>query len=188
MIKVLLLDFYGVVRVDTYLAWVAKYRNNQELIDKLDDINHQLDLGKIDQRGYITALSTITGEPIEDVRAHLESRIGVNQELLSLVNKLRKKGIITAVLSNDGSTLRQLMEDEGIAEYFDKIFVSSELGMMKPDPWVYKHVITELGVEPHEIIFFDDRQANVDGALRVGMQAERFELNDQVRNILSSLL
>jgi len=59
---------------------------------------------------------------------------------------------------------------------------------MKPDARIYQYTAQRLGLQPEECIFFDDRQSNVDGALRAGMQSELFTSNAQVRNILDSLV
>lgn len=188
MIKALLLDFYGVLHVDTYLAWVQKYRSRPDLIEQLDEVNHQLDLGKIDQQEYIAKLSDISGEPIAKVKKDLESRVGTNHELLTVIDQLRLHNIITAVLSNDGTALRQLMDDEAITPHFDHVFVSGEIGIMKPDVRIYQYVIQKMGIDPQQAIFFDDRQSNIDGAIRAGLQAELYTSVSQVRNLLADLL
>jgi putative hydrolase of the HAD superfamily len=54
---------------------------------------------------------------------------------------------------------------------FRRVFVSSEMGMRKPDPQAFAAVSTAIGVSLDRILFFDDTRENVDGALAVGMQA-----------------
>ena len=68
-------------------------------------------------------------------------------------------------------------------ELLDKVrphFVSFELGMMRPEPAIYKHVADTLAVEPEECILIDDTEANVDGARRVGFDAIRFRTSEQL--------
>lgn len=52
---------------------------------------------------------------------------------------------------------------------FRKIYVSSELGMRKPEKRIYRHVIEEWGVSPEETIFFDDRNENIKTAAEIGI-------------------
>jgi putative hydrolase of the HAD superfamily len=59
----------------------------------------------------------------------------------------------------------------GIAGHFDHLFLSHETGFYKPEPAAYLRVIHELALEPHQILFFDDRPENVTAACGAGMSA-----------------
>jgi putative hydrolase of the HAD superfamily len=52
---------------------------------------------------------------------------------------------------------------------FNRVYVSSELGMRKPEKRIYTHVLDAWGVLPEESIFFDDLQENIDAAAEIGM-------------------
>jgi putative hydrolase of the HAD superfamily len=54
---------------------------------------------------------------------------------------------------------------------FDHVFLSHELGLVKPDAEIFEYVIQHLEVEPHRIAFFDDSLQNVEVAARIGIQA-----------------
>lgn len=48
-------------------------------------------------------------------------------------------------------------------------------GLRKPSPEAYAAAVAHLGLPPSRLIFVDDRQANVEGALAAGIPAIRFE-------------
>ena len=50
---------------------------------------------------------------------------------------------------------------------FEKIFVSSTIGLRKPDAEAFHFVVGEIGVPAGRIVFFDDLQENVDAARAV---------------------
>jgi putative hydrolase of the HAD superfamily len=54
---------------------------------------------------------------------------------------------------------------------FERVFVSSDLGLRKPERAAFKAVSLGIGVTPSSIMFFDDTQENVRGARAAGMQA-----------------
>ena len=57
--------------------------------------------------------------------------------------------------------------------------ISSEVGIRKPFPEIYKLSLKNLGVLPEEAIFIDDRQKNIDGAEAVGIKSILYkDLND----------
>lgn len=189
MIKAAIFDFYGVIQTDEVIIWAEKQLADHPAIRQVvDEASRKIDLDEITLDQYFEKLAAGVDRPVAVVKQELNNEIAINQPLLQIIDELRAAGIKTSVLSNDGSSLRGYIEGHGITRHFDEIFISGELNMMKPDSRIYQHAAQQLGFEPQEIIFFDDRQTNIDGAVRAGMQAELFTSNSQVRNILSSLL
>jgi putative hydrolase of the HAD superfamily len=72
-------------------------------------------------------------------------------------------------------------------ELFDGAVVSAEVGMLKPHAGIFRHLIDTFGLEPAETVFFDDVQANVDGARHVGLQARLFTTADRCEQDLRAL-
>jgi HAD superfamily hydrolase (TIGR01509 family) len=56
-------------------------------------------------------------------------------------------------------------------ECFDSAFSSHLLGEIKPDPKAFEAVMSELGVKPHEVRFFDDSSPNVEAARLLGIDS-----------------
>jgi HAD superfamily hydrolase (TIGR01509 family) len=70
---------------------------------------------------------------------------------------------------------------------FKNIFVSSELGLRKPDPEAFSEVASRTGFSVSEFLFFDDTPENIDGARSAGMHAVLVESNSNVREALLQL-
>src|SRR5438270_4520430 len=45
-----------------------------------------------------------------------------------------------------------------LLQRFDRTFLSFELGMVKPDPEIFVHVVNELAVDPPRVLFLDDNR------------------------------
>lgn len=65
-------------------------------------------------------------------------------------------------------------------QYFDQLFLSYKIGLMKPDPAIFHYVSKHLKASPESIAFFDDSTGNVEAARSVGMQAYRVDSPDEV--------
>jgi epoxide hydrolase-like predicted phosphatase len=93
------------------------------------------------------------------------------------------------VLSNNWSGLRRAIEEEWqIAGAFDELFISAEIGLVKPDPRLYRLALDRLGVAPGEAVFIDDFPENVQAARQAGLHAIHFTSPDQARQELQDLL
>jgi FMN phosphatase YigB (HAD superfamily) len=66
--------------------------------------------------------------------------------------------------------------------------LSYQVGVMKPNPAIYRAAAEHVNTDPQHCLFIDDLEANVEGARAAGMQAIRFEsvarLKQQLRNII----
>lgn len=88
------------------------------------------------------------------------------------VASLKPAGLIVAALSNSGDGARREEQRRyGFEDLFELMVYSHEVGVEKPDPAIYALTAARLGVQPHEIVFLDDRQAAVDGAVGAGWHA-----------------
>lgn len=78
---------------------------------------------------------------------------------------------LTGILSNSGPGAREAERGHGFETITDDIVYSHEVGLAKPDPAAYELTTRRLGVEPGEVLFLDDVEANVDAARAFGWHA-----------------
>lgn len=71
--------------------------------------------------------------------------------------------------------------------HFSEIFLSSAIGLRKPDAEAYDHVVREIGVPAERIVFFDDLAENIDGARARGLTAVHVRSPDDVAGALDAL-
>jgi HAD superfamily hydrolase (TIGR01509 family) len=84
----------------------------------------------------------------------------------ALVLRARRAGLRTGLLSNSwGNEYPR----EGWDEMFDAIVISGEVGMRKPEPEIFGHVLDLLGVSAADTVFVDDLAHNVEAAESLGL-------------------
>jgi FMN phosphatase YigB (HAD superfamily) len=97
-----------------------------------------------------------------------------NRSVFSLANTLRVNYTI-ALLSNINLLHHEyLKENFPVFGVFDKIFLSYQLGLIKPDKEIYNLVIRDLGAAPQEIFYIDDRPELVESARFLGIRGSVF--------------
>ncbi|MFJ8960443.1 HAD-IA family hydrolase [Lentzea sp. NPDC102401] len=90
-------------------------------------------------------------------------------ETVALIEDLAALGVPLALLSNAPSTFGRLAEKVPWAKHFRHLVFSGDLGCAKPDAAIWKHTSDVIGSS--DVIFFDDRLSNVEGALIAGWDA-----------------
>mgnify|MGYP006088755653 FL=1 len=90
----------------------------------------------------------------------------------STLKTLKIRGYKLAVLSNNDSRLRSVLNDHKIASLFDEIFISSELGVEKPDPAIFRAVEKTMSEIPSAFLHLGDSHSrDFEGAQKAGWSA-----------------
>lgn len=111
-----------------------------------------------------------------------------NPAMLAWQLAIKKRGLLTAILSNMGDNVLASVEREfEWIHRFDVLVWSFQIGLAKPDPAIYRHTIKELSVRPEEALFIDDKLPNVEAAQTLGMQTIQFFNVDRLRANLIAL-
>ena len=96
---------------------------------------------------YFDALYAAFAQP-EAWRLYPETR--------ATLDTLRDRGYRLGVISNFDARLFGLLDGLGIADRFDQIIASSRAGAAKPDPAIFRHTLTECGVDAEQAVHIGD--------------------------------
>jgi len=116
----------------------------------------------------------ITNEQIAEAWCSIV--IGLSDYKLDLLLELRKKYRVF-LLSNTNRIVesyyaRHFFTKQGLTidDYFDRRYVSYEIGLVKPYHDIYKYLIADSGIDPQEALFLDDGEKNITAAKELGFQ------------------
>ena len=105
-----------------------------------------------------------------------------------LLVRLKGEGFSLYGLSNWCSKVYVTMGQYDIFQLMDGYVISSEEHLVKPEAEIYHRLYEKFGLKPEECIFADDKQANIEGALRTGMRGIVFENAAQYERELRRML
>ena len=104
----------------------------------------------------------------------------------SFTKKAREAGLRLYLLSNAGTHFPKALEERDFYPWFDGMMVSAHEKVSKPDLRIYRRLCERFDLNPGECLFVDDLAENVEGAVKAGMAAHRFDgdfqkLEDKLR-------
>jgi putative hydrolase of the HAD superfamily len=94
---------------------------------------------------------------------------GVHWMVVARARALRDEGYKVGLLTNNIREYGDAWRATIPVEVFDDIVDSSEVGLRKPDPRIFRMAAERLETPPGECVFLDDLETNVEGARAVGM-------------------
>ena len=93
------------------------------------------------------------------------------------LEELRRKGYRLYLLSNTNPVIMDWAysqafssQGKGIDKYFDKLYLSYQIGYTKPHPEIFRFMFNDSGMIPSESMFIDDSIANVEMGKQLGMK------------------
>ena len=81
-----------------------------------------------------------------------------------------KESYRLGVISDTWPSCKRVLTHAGLYSLFDSVTFSCNLGVFKPDVRMYEHALEGMGLPPSRTIFVDDAPANLDGAVKCGIQ------------------
>lgn len=152
-----------------------------------------LDQGTGGVAAYWRAIAGDIGAHWDSARVHqlwaadFRSWLSINPAVIEVLADLRAGGTRLAMLSNAGPDYASFFRHGPLGDFFSACYVSGELGLLKPHPEIYRHVLADLGITPAEAVFTDNRAANVSGAQSLGVTGHVFTGAGRLREFLASL-
>jgi putative hydrolase of the HAD superfamily len=130
----------------------------------------------------------LTRQQAADLLFHVKDHQELVDGTEAIARRLQAAGYrLFALTDNVREIVTHLKTRFQFWELFDGAVVSAEIGMLKPHDGIFHHLVDSFGLAPSETVFFDDVQANVDGARRIGLQARLFTTSGRCEQDLRAL-
>ncbi|TSC86392.1 MAG: HAD-superfamily hydrolase, subfamily IA, variant 3 [Microgenomates group bacterium Gr01-1014_16] len=198
MFKAVVFDFGGVVRG---IGHTGSRQMIAELYGlPLDQIGasiqklaYQMSVGKITEAEFWTLLSESVGKPKPGEWKKLwhertTKDFKINIPIVELVKNLKSQKIQCFVLSNTIPPHVEFNRAQGWYEMFDKVYLSVDIGLRKPDIKAYEYVLKDQDLKGEECIYIDDLEENLVPARELGMKTILAVDPDQVvKDVMAAL-
>ena len=144
------------------------------------DLFNDLEEGKISRAVFVERIKTLSGQDMISSQIFIawnSMLLGFMPDALTCLKRLRGSYRLF-LLSNTNEIHIQEIESSVGAEVFsdfcalfEKVYLSHELGLRKPHPEVFTHIIEEQELAASETLFIDDSIQHVEGAIKAGLRA-----------------
>jgi putative hydrolase of the HAD superfamily len=177
-----------------FARWAAHARCDGELIAarfRHDDAYKRHERGEIDENAYFDTLRSSLRIEISDAQ-FLDGWnaifVGEMPGIADLLGRASRQVPLYAFTNSNRAHERCWSQRFATAlGHFRRIYVSSTIGLRKPEPEAFDHVIREIGVPADRLMFFDDALENVDAARARRIQSIYVKSVADVENALSFL-
>ncbi|MCX6153276.1 MAG: HAD family phosphatase [Candidatus Kapabacteria bacterium] len=195
-IKLIILDYGGVLYEINLKRMMSEFGNlssNKDTIrsEAINELIINYEEGKIETNNFRAQAKELLGISAPDVafdKAWLSILVAEFPESIGIVSQLQKVATL-ALLSNTSALhySKFSVESKELFEYFDKIFLSFQVGATKPKPEIYQSVLDHYNLIPEDCFFVDDDFNNIEGARKLGFKVFHINENNRLSDFLHML-
>jgi glucose-1-phosphatase len=195
-IRLIISDFGGVICSFDYRIFCARLAQrigwtDEQIFATVFNGPLQIDFesGKLSGRAYHREVMARLGAdvPYEEFFAMYGDIFAEIPATCELLRRLHGRYPLYLLSDTNEIHFGYVRETVEVLRLFDQFVVSYEIGAMKPDPRIYQEALRRSGLPASACVFVDDREANVEGAARVGIHALRFESAERLASDLTCL-
>ncbi len=150
-------------------------------------------VGADEFRTYVLERSNPGALPHQVDEAFWHILLSIAPEKISLLKRLAQKYDLYMLSNNNPVCLPRaeaMFEEAGfpIYENFKKCYMSYQMRALKPSEKFYKAVVEDIALSADDMVFIDDSQRNVDGAIAAGLPAVYYEPGTDLGKVLAEAL
>jgi len=188
-IRLIISDFGGVICTFDYRIFCRRlahriHRTADEVFDAVfgDRLQQDFEAGKLSAREYHRAVmarlrADVSFDEFFPMYGDIFTEIPATCDLL---RRLHRRYPLYLLSDTNEIHFGFVRKTVSVLSIFDEFIVSYQVGVLKPDPCIFQEAIRRSGLPAEACLFVDDRSGNVEGALKLGMHAVRFESPGQV--------
>lgn len=178
----------------TLKAWAVELGSDPHaLMAKLaqNDTFHRYETGHVTDAEFFATVRTALGLTLTDAQLREGWNAIFSGEMpgiAPLLDRAAKQLPLYALSNTNDSHIAHFSEHYAeLLVHFRELFLSSRIGMRKPNGETYDFVVKAIGIAPQRIVFFDDLAENVEAARERGLHAVQVHSSDDVARTLDQL-
>ena len=182
--RLIIFDCFGVIFNDIAPPFVKKYVKGDEADSLKEKLFVPADMGEITYNELLTNMAEALNLNKEEMINEWERLFVTKPETVGFIRKLQGTADIALLSNAPLGVIENQFEKHSLSPLFDKIFVSCNLKMAKPDPGIYLHAVSEFHKVYEEIYMIDDNINNLSFLPEIGITPIHFRSVEDIEFLL----
>ena len=160
------------------------------------ELFNKIETGKISNNEFLRELQKETkNAKIKQVKIAWNAMLlDLPKERLQLIKKLKDNHTIYLLSNTNSIHINAFKEELGnkkwleFCELFDKMYLSHELGLRKPDAKIFEYILNEQKLKAEEVFFIDDSPQHIASAKKLGINCHHLLDNEDITFLFPDII
>lgn len=181
--KLVIFDCFGVIFDEIAPPFFRRHFDEETARVLKDKYFIPADLGEITREELFDRMSSELNMEKELILSEWDELIKLREYMVPEIKKIREKADVALLSNAPLGFVEDLFEKNNLTGLFDKMFISCNLKMAKPDPKIYLHCVSSFGKVYEEIYMIDDNLSNVEKLSELGIIGVHFRGVESLKEI-----
>lgn len=172
--ELIIFDCFGVIFGEIAPVIFERYFPEDKAAEMKEKYFVPGDLGEITLDEIFDAMAEEIGIERERLIKEWNELIILNKEIIPVIEKLKKEYTVILLSNAPLGFAEKIINEEGLGYLFDKMFISCNLKMAKPDPEIYLHCVNSFGKKFDKVYMIDDNPKNLSPLPNLGITPIHF--------------
>lgn len=173
--RLIIFDCFGVIFDDIAPPFMRKYLPEDEADIMKEKLFGPADLGEVTYDELLSNLAEALKLDKEEMTKEWENLFRPKEETVAFIERLQGKADIALLSNAPLGVIENQFSKHNLFPLFDKVFVSCNLKMAKPDPKIYLHCVSSFNKVYEEIYMIDDNINNLSFLPEIGITPVHFK-------------
>ena len=160
------------------------------------ELFNKIETGNISNNEFLRELQKETkNAKIKQVKIAWNAMLlDLPKERLQLIKKLKDNHTIYLLSNTNSIHINAFKEELGnkkwleFCELFDKMYLSHELGLRKPDAKIFEYILNEQKLKAEEVFFIDDSPQHIASAKKLGINCHHLLDNEDITFLFPDII
>lgn len=180
----IIFDCFGVIFDEIAPVFFQKHFSPEVALPLKDKFFVPADLGEITYDELIEGMAKELKMDKNFILEEWENLVHLNEEMVGVIEKFGEKYDLALLSNAPLGIVEVLFEKYNLERLFDKIFISCNLKMAKPDLKIYKHCVSQFDKDYEKIYMIDDNLKNLEHLPEIGITPIHFTGIEKMLNEL----
>lgn len=167
----IIFDCFGVVvKNDVSMVWLKNTFDDETIKQIRKDYYPDADSGRISGKQLYEKLAYHSNVAAAEIEKIFHSLVEIDDEVIDLIKRLKETNYVVMLSNCFSDFLDDVLVEHKLNELFDKIIVSCDCGLIKPDKEIYLKMLSFFEGKFNDVVMIDDNKVNLIGANNTGIE------------------
>lgn len=183
--RLIIFDCFGVIFGEVAPVFLRKHLPKEEAAIVKEKLFRPADLGIVTYDELLDNMAKELCLNKDEMIKEWNETFHLNEKIVPVIEALGKTADIALLSNAPLGLVERLFEHYGLTKLFDKMFVSSNLKMAKPDLEIYRYCVSQFEKDYDEVFMIDDNTGNLEHLHEIGITAVHYTDVESLTNALT---